>query len=165
MTPLTQRPIIPLVPHLPSLPLTFLLLAASVTCGADRPSPAQATPTPAVPAGWTLVFSDEFGTPGALDPAKWSYEIGYIRNNEAQSYTSRAENVRVEGGNLVIEGRNTCGSTSRSESVLLRHLERDQLFRLRVGNLRANAEDVGAASQVAGRQFEAQLPGARLRQR
>jgi beta-glucanase (GH16 family) len=77
--------------------------------GTDATTPAT-TPTPAptpaaTPAGWTLAFADEFDTPGALDPAKWGYEIGYVRNNEAQYYTSRSENARVEGGNLVIEAR------------------------------------------------------------
>lgn len=51
------------------------------------------------------MFSDEFDTPGAPNASKWGYELGYIRNNEKQYYTSRPENVRVEGGNLVIEGR------------------------------------------------------------
>ncbi|HUL76204.1 MAG TPA: glycoside hydrolase family 16 protein [Vicinamibacteria bacterium] len=85
----------------------LLLLAPAVACGGDSPAgtPAPApTPTPG-PAGWTLVFADEFETPGALDPAKWGYEVGYIRNNEKQYYTSRSENVRAEGGNLVIEAR------------------------------------------------------------
>jgi beta-glucanase (GH16 family) len=70
------------------------------------PAPIASAPTP-TPAGgpWTLVFADEFDTPGSLDPAKWGYEIGSIRNNELQYYTSRSENVRLEGGNLVIEGR------------------------------------------------------------
>ena len=85
----------------------LLLLAPVSACASD--SPAGSTPPPAsatsAPPGWTLVFSDEFDTPGALDPAKWAYEIGYIRNDEKQSYTSRSENVRAEGGNLVIEGR------------------------------------------------------------
>jgi beta-glucanase (GH16 family) len=71
---------------------------------AATPTPAPATPMP-TPAGWTLVFSDEFETAGALDPAKWAYEIGSLRNNEAQYYTSRPENVRAEAGNLVIEAR------------------------------------------------------------
>jgi beta-glucanase (GH16 family) len=57
-------------------------------------------------AGWTLVWSDEFDTPGLPDPAKWGYETGFVRNNEAQYYTQRrAENARVENGVLVIEGR------------------------------------------------------------
>lgn len=55
--------------------------------------------------GWSLVFSDEFDRAGAPDPSRWGYETGYIRNGEAQYYTSRPENVRVEGGHLVIEGR------------------------------------------------------------
>ena len=81
-----------------------LLLATAACGGASAASPA--TPTPASgPAGWSIVFADEFDAPGALDPAKWGYEIGYVRNDEKQYYTSRAENVRAEGGNLVIEGR------------------------------------------------------------
>lgn len=55
---------------------------------------------------WKLVWSDEFDQPGRPDPAKWGYEEGKIRNHEAQSYTrDRAENARVEDGNLVITGR------------------------------------------------------------
>lgn len=57
-------------------------------------------------ADWKLVWSDEFDGTGLPDPAKWSYEEGYVRNNEAQYYTvNRSENARVENGCLVIEGR------------------------------------------------------------
>ena len=66
---------------------------------------ASAPPAPAPPAGLTLVFSDEFETAGSLDPAKWAYEVGYIRNDEKQYYTSRPENVRAESGHLMIEAR------------------------------------------------------------
>jgi beta-glucanase (GH16 family) len=86
----------------------LLLLAPAAACASDVPAASAPPPggsaTPA-PAGWTLVFSDEFDTAGALDPAKWGYEIGYVRNDEKQYYTSRSENVRAEGGHLVIEGR------------------------------------------------------------
>jgi beta-glucanase (GH16 family) len=55
---------------------------------------------------WKLVWADEFDKPGAPDPAKWSYEKGFVRNGELQYYTEgRAENARVEGGKLVIESR------------------------------------------------------------
>ena len=87
--------------------LVGLLLAVSVACGGD-PAAAPSTPSPAPTqgtGGWSLVFADEFDAAGALDSAKWGYELGYIRNNEKQYYTSRTENVRAEGGNLVIEGR------------------------------------------------------------
>jgi len=90
--------------------LVFLFSAAAFggqmpTAAADaQAGPAGLAAAPGqAPAGWTLVFSDEFDRPGAPDPAKWGYETGYIRNKEAQYYTSRRENVRVEGGNLVIE--------------------------------------------------------------
>lgn len=55
---------------------------------------------------WKLTWSDEFDKPGLPDPAKWNYEEGFIRNNEAQYYTrERSENARVEQGMLVIEAR------------------------------------------------------------
>jgi beta-glucanase (GH16 family) len=94
------------------LPMLYVacvvLLCPAATYGGDKPGGSPAAPSPQTPqaaAGWSLVFSDEFDRPGAPDPAKWAYETGYIRNKEAQYYTSRAENVRVEAGNLVIEGR------------------------------------------------------------
>jgi beta-glucanase (GH16 family) len=98
----------------PSATRAFILvsLLASGCGGDDTPTaPAQPTPSPVVPtpsatpAVWTSVFRDEFSTPGALDPAKWDFEIGSLRNNEAQYYTSRRENVRVEDGMLLIEAR------------------------------------------------------------
>ncbi len=61
----------------------------------------------ATAADWKLVWSDEFEKPGLPDPAKWGYEEGFIRNNEAQFYTqARTENARVENGMLIIEARN-----------------------------------------------------------
>lgn len=54
-----------------------------------------------------LVWADDFDSSGVLDTKKWSFETGYIRNNEMQFYTnSRPENARVENGLLVIEARN-----------------------------------------------------------
>jgi len=83
--------------------LLVLVLMPLATCGGATslavPSGGQA------PAGWTLAFSDDFDKAGAPDPAKWGYELGYIRNREAQYYTSRPENARVEDGSLVIEAR------------------------------------------------------------
>lgn len=52
----------------------------------------------------TMAWADEFNTDGAPDPSKWSYEIGAggWGNNELQYYTSRPENVIVQGGVLKI---------------------------------------------------------------
>ena len=108
----------------PRAALGVLLLSAALACGGDSgAAPAVPSPTPAPgPTGWSLVFADEFDTAGALDPAKWGYELGYIRNNEKQYYTSRSENVRAEGGSLLIEGRKEAyqgyGYTSASINTL-----------------------------------------------
>lgn len=56
--------------------------------------------------GWKLVWSDEFEGSGLVDPARWGYEEGFVRNNEKQYYTAgRRENVRRENGRLIIEAR------------------------------------------------------------
>ncbi len=52
--------------------------------------------------GWQFSWSDEFNGP-SVDASTWGYEIGYIRNNEAQFYTNRTENSRIDNGNLLIE--------------------------------------------------------------
>lgn len=54
-------------------------------------------------ADWKLVWSDEFGTDGKPDPAKWTYEQGFIRNQELQWY--QPDNAWCENGFLIIEGR------------------------------------------------------------
>ena len=62
--------------------------------------------SPALAGDWKLIWSDEFDKPGLPDPSKWSYEEGFVRNNEAQYYTrARSENARIENGMLVIEAR------------------------------------------------------------
>jgi beta-glucanase (GH16 family) len=54
---------------------------------------------------YKLVWSDEFSGKGAPDPAKWDYELGYIRNNELQYYTKSTKNVRQHRGSLEITVR------------------------------------------------------------
>ena len=69
---------------------------------------------------WKLEWADEFNEGTAPNPSKWTYEKGYIRNNEAQYYTeNRRENARIENGNLVIEARmdNWNGNKITSASV------------------------------------------------
>ncbi|MEK7765444.1 MAG: glycoside hydrolase family 16 protein, partial [bacterium] len=86
------------------LPALILLLG---TACAVQPKPgALSVSLPAARPGWDLVWSDEFDKDGSPDPARWGPEVGMIRNNELQYYTKgRAENARIEGGNLVIEAR------------------------------------------------------------
>ena len=53
--------------------------------------------------GWKLVWSDEFDKDGRPDPAKCTYETGFVRNQELQWY--QPENAWCEKGLLIIEGR------------------------------------------------------------
>ena len=52
---------------------------------------------------YKLVWADEFNQDGPPDPANWSFERGFVRNEELQWY--QPENARCEGGLLMIEGR------------------------------------------------------------
>jgi beta-glucanase (GH16 family) len=64
---------------------------------------------------WNLVWSDEFDYSGLPDKAKWGYEVGFVRNREAQFYTrDRKENARVENGTLILEARKEAWPASRS---------------------------------------------------
>jgi beta-glucanase (GH16 family) len=58
---------------------------------------------------WVLTWSDEFNGPdnSPPDPAKWLVEVNGngSGNNELEYYTARRENLRQQGGNLVIEAR------------------------------------------------------------
>lgn len=70
----------------------------------------------------TLVWSDEFNTSGAPDPAKWGYDLGAggWGNNELQYYTNRADNVIVSNGTLKITAKkeNYSGSAYTSARLL-----------------------------------------------
>jgi beta-glucanase (GH16 family) len=55
---------------------------------------------------YKLLWSEEFNYNGLADSSKWGYEVGFVRNHEAQYYThARKENARVENGMLVIESK------------------------------------------------------------
>ena len=66
--------------------------------------------TGGVPAGFRLVWSDEFDVAGLPDSSKWIYDTdrnfpGWY-NNELQYYSNaRPENSRVENGSLMITAR------------------------------------------------------------
>lgn len=53
--------------------------------------------------GYRLVWSDEFEKDGVPNPKNWTYEKGFVRNNEAQWY--QPENAFCKNGKLIIEAR------------------------------------------------------------
>jgi beta-glucanase (GH16 family) len=65
-----------------------------------------ATLTQTLKAGWVQTWADEFDG-NSVDGSKWGIDVatGGFGNNELEYYTNRQENVRVEGGNLIITAR------------------------------------------------------------
>jgi len=53
--------------------------------------------------GLKLVWADEFNKDGRPDTKNWTYERGFVRNQELQWY--QPENARCENGMLIIEGQ------------------------------------------------------------
>lgn len=74
--------------------LPLVLLAAAALASSPARAGAQE---------WRLVWSDEFDRDGRPDSANWTYERGFVRNEEHQWY--QPENAFVENGLLIIEAR------------------------------------------------------------
>ncbi len=76
-------------------PLFFAVLMVILSCNSPDQSEA--------PKGYQLIWQDEFDKGNKPDPSRWSYERGFVRNEELQWY--QEENGFIENGLLVIEGR------------------------------------------------------------
>ena len=98
-------------------------------CGdGDGPTPVYDTASPPPPSdAYTLVWSDEFDVDGAPNVKNWRIEegAGGWGNEEWQTYTDNAENLRVDGGNLVITAQcsnaatnpELCNTAAHSEAM------------------------------------------------
>ena len=76
---------------------------ARLTCaGALQACPAVRLEVPQYD-GYRLAWADEFDVEGAPSEQNWSFERGFVRNEEAQWY--QPENAAVRSGFLIIEGR------------------------------------------------------------
>lgn len=79
-------------------------LLVCIYAGANLGLMAQQMNYPPVNAGdYELVWSDEFNYTGAPDPAKWTFEQGFVRNNELQWY--QPQNAVVGDGVLKITAK------------------------------------------------------------
>ena len=83
---------------------SLAMLLSSMSCAESSTDTTQA-PHPLDKEGWKFVWGDEFdGT--QIDYAnKWNVEIAGngFGNNEAQYYTARPRNLRIENGKLIIQ--------------------------------------------------------------
>jgi len=57
------------------------------------------------PGNYKLVWADEFSTDGPVNSENWSYETGFVRNEENQWY--QPENAFCKNGFLIIEAKKT----------------------------------------------------------
>ena len=105
--------------HLANILSCALALVCVSGCGSIGPGTASATTAAtappasaalAVPAGYRLVWSDEFDIDGLPDPSRWNYDTGMNKagwhNRELQYYSGpQAENAAVRDGKLIITAR------------------------------------------------------------
>lgn len=107
-----------------------------------------------------LVWSDDFDTDGAVDAAKWGYDIGVgdngWGNGESQYYTNSTDNSVVEGGILKITAKaETIGGSNYSSA----RLKTQGLYDFKYGrvDVRAKLPGVGGtwpAIWMLGANFE-----------
>jgi beta-glucanase (GH16 family) len=84
-----------------NLPFVIMVILSGASCSTARAQEAeQAT---AEIAGYQLIWSDEFNIDGPPNPANWTSEHGFVRNDELQWY--QAQNATCRDGLLVIEAR------------------------------------------------------------
>ncbi|MPZ17718.1 MAG: family 16 glycosylhydrolase [Luteitalea sp.] len=80
-----------------------LLVCASVALVAEHRESVRAGQDDPASAAYELVWSDEFEPDGKPDPRNWTYETGFVRNQELQWY--QPDNAWCEDGLLIIEAR------------------------------------------------------------
>ncbi len=86
----------------------------------------------------TLVWSDEFDTDGAPNPANWTYDLGTgdngWGNGEQQTYTNNADNVIVSDGSLKITAR------ASGNSYTSARLKTENLYEFTYGRVEVRAK-------------------------
>jgi beta-glucanase (GH16 family) len=79
--------------------ICLISIMASIVAAQQAGSSNDSNPA----AGYKLVWSDEFNKAGRPDPNNWTYEQGFVRNQELQWY--QPDNAKCQNGLLIIEGR------------------------------------------------------------
>lgn len=80
-----------------------LLIAASAVRAQQTTTMQDIKKNDPASAGYKLVWADEFDRDGPPDPRNWTFERGFVRNEELQWY--QPDNARCENGMLIIEAR------------------------------------------------------------
>jgi len=93
----------------------------------------------------TLLWSEEFDSPSALECSVWSYDLGDgcaqgicgWGNAEFQEYTDDPANVRVDGGHLVITALREAGATPDDDTFTSARIKTQDKLTLRYGTIEA----------------------------
>lgn len=127
--------------------VSVVMLLATVTvatsCGGQS-SQSNNNTTPPPTHQYQLVWSDEFnGADGSVpDPTKWAIQTGGNGwgNHELEYYTSRPQNVQVQGGNLVITAAKEAytGPDGVSRNYTSARLQTKGLFSQQYGRFEAS---------------------------
>lgn len=91
----------------------LFVVVVAILVGSCKSSKTITVANPYSNEGYLLVWSDEFNGNAKPDTANWRYEEGFVRNEEAQWY--QKDNVWMENGKLVIEGRKETRPNSQYE--------------------------------------------------
>jgi beta-glucanase (GH16 family) len=83
--------------------ICFVSVATSIVAAQQTISRATPKNTDKSSTEYELIWSDEFNKDGTPDPNNWTYERGFVRNEELQWY--QPQNARCENGLLIIEAR------------------------------------------------------------
>ncbi len=78
-----------------------------------------------------IIWEDDFNS-STLDPNKWDYEYGYVRNFELQEYTDGNDNLLIQDGYLVIKAIKDRNGSWTSASIHTNN-------KLEIGNARIEA--------------------------
>ena len=78
------------------VPILIIFLAFFLSCATTQRKNM-------IPSGYKLVWADEFKDGTRPNTKFWSYEKGFVRNEELQWYQS--ENAKIQNGKLVISGK------------------------------------------------------------
>ena len=104
-----------------------------------------------------MVWEDDFAVDGAPDPLNWTYDLGTGTNgwgnSEAQSYTSDAENVIVEGGFLKITAKADGGGGYTSARIKSQDLQKFTYGRIDVRAKLPSAQGTWPAIWMLGSNF------------
>ena len=123
--------------------LGYRFVVPVVACGLALSLALRQTQEPAASGsqGYALVWEEEFDRGTSPDAGKWTYDVGGDGwgNHELEYYTRRADNAKIENGNLVITARKETytGSSGVTRNYTSARLKTQGLFSQTYGRFEA----------------------------